>query len=185
MHVSAEDSQFGVLMAPDKIPVTGALLRPDGMPAVGVPVEARAVEKLDQFPLPDGVVRGSTDDAGVFTLRLDPGVYRFDLLPTDGYPRASRIVTVRPDPYGSGDGLMTQELPPFFLSRGRRITGRISSIPDRLGQSPALPAPYATVKFFRVGLVEGRPASFLLAEGVADATGTYSVLLPTREAADE
>ncbi|MGA9525066.1 MAG: carboxypeptidase-like regulatory domain-containing protein [Myxococcaceae bacterium] len=182
VHVSDQASQLGALMAPDKIPVTGVLLRPDSGPAVGVPVEARAVAKLDQFPLPDGVVRGFTDDAGVFTLRLDPGIYRFDFLPTDGYPRASRIVTLRPEVGSSGDSVMTQELPPFFLSRGRRITGKISSIPDRLGQSPASLAPYATVKFFRVGQVEGRPASFLLAEGVADATGTYSVLLPTKDA---
>ncbi len=181
VHIPKEGIQLGTLVAPDKIPVRGDLFRPDFSPAAGVPVEARAVQKLEDHPLPDGVIRGSTNDTGAFTLRLDPGVYRFDFLPSDGYPRASRFVTVRPEPSSDGEGVLTQQLPPFSLSRGRRVTGKISSIPDRLGLSPFSPAPYATVKFFRVAQVEGKPTSFLLAEGVADATGTYSVLLPTRE----
>jgi hypothetical protein len=108
-------------------------------------------------------------------------VYRQDFLPTDGFPRASRFVTV-----GAGTGrdpgaAATQQLPDFALSRGRRVTGRITSIPDRTGHGVIVPAPYATLKFFRVTQVDGKPAAFLLAEGVADVSGTYSVLLPTRD----
>jgi hypothetical protein len=176
--------ELGTFVAPDRIPVVGKLERPDGQAAPGVPVEARAVDKLEGFPIPDGVIRGATDDSGTFTLRLDPGVYRLDFLPTDGFPRASRFVNVGAGTGGGPGAATTQTLPDFALSRGRRVSGRISSIPDRSGHFAPAPAPYATVKFFRVTQVDGKPAAFLLAEGVADAAGTYTVLLPTRDPDD-
>jgi hypothetical protein len=108
-------------------------------------------------------------------------VYRLDFLPTDGFPRASRFVTVEAQSGNAPGAATPQLLPDFALSRGRRVIGRITSIPDRTGHVPIAPAPYATVKFFRVTQLDGKPAAFLLAEGVADASGTYSVLLPTRD----
>lgn len=71
------------------------------------------------------------------------------------------------------------ELAAFTLSRGRSLSGRITLPPD-----PALApdgiAANASVRFFRVVTVAGRPESLLLAQTVSDSTGRYSTVLPTR-----
>jgi hypothetical protein len=70
-----------------------------------------------------------------------------------------------------------QQLTPFPLSKGRRVSGLVSISGQRMMQ-PA--APYASVRFFRVVNVEGRPWSLLLAQTLTDQNGTYSTSLPTR-----
>jgi hypothetical protein len=93
----------------------------------------------------------------------------------------SRFVTVPANVDASGR-LQPVELPEFTLSRGRRVTGTISSIPRWLATPEPMPAPFASVKFFRLVTFDGTPSSLLLAETVADAAGNYSVMLPTASA---
>ncbi|RKH29270.1 hypothetical protein D7X12_39715 [Corallococcus sicarius] len=117
----------------------------------------------------------TTDALGGFTLALDPGEYRLDFLPGENLPRVSRFVTVPPH---------TQEqqrlkLQSFTLSRGRSLSGRITLPPDP-ALAPDGVAANASVRFFRVVTVAGRPASLLLAQTVSDSTGRYSTVLPTR-----
>lgn len=40
--------------------------------------------------------------------------------------------------------------------------------------------PFASIRFYRVVNVEGRPASVLLGQSVTDTLGRYTALLPVR-----
>jgi hypothetical protein len=155
-----------------RMKVRGRLLLPsDSRPAPGVRVVAESIAELPGWPRPSFTIEASrpTDDQGQFELALDPGQYRFDFIPTDGLPRVSRIVTVLP-----GE---STELTPFTLSKGRRVSGLVSITGQRVMQPTA---PYASVRFFRVVNVEGKPSSLLLAQTLTDQNGTYSTSLPTR-----
>jgi hypothetical protein len=169
----AQDVKCGTRMK-----VRGQLLLPsESRPAPGVRVVVESVGEHPGWPRPAFTVEAprSTDDQGQFEIALDPGQYRFDFIPTDGLPRVSRFVTVPP-----GDGTPVggvQQLTPFTLSKGRRVSGLVSISGQRMMQ-PA--APYASVRFFRVVNVEGRPWSLLLAQTLTDQNGTYSTSLPTR-----
>ncbi|XXF74999.1 carboxypeptidase regulatory-like domain-containing protein [Myxococcaceae bacterium GXIMD 01537] len=156
---------------PDKLEVRGVLLRPEGgLPAAGAQVVAYPVGELAGWPLPSDSVAGITDADGRFSLRLDPGEYRFDFSTVENLPRVSRFVTARP-------GEMS-ELVPFTLSKGRSITGQVTMREDAGERS--LPVAYANLRFFRVVHVEGKLTSVLLAQATADSTGSYAATLPTR-----
>ena len=172
---------LGDLRLPDKVQVNGALARPDGAVGSSVYVEAEAVAAIGDRPVPHGTTRVVSDADGRFSLRLDPAVYRLDFIPTDLLPRVSRLITVAAN-VDAGGMLQPVELPDFTLSRGRRVTGTISSIPRWLGVTEPMPAPNASVKFFRLVTFDGKPSSLLLAETVADSAGHYSVVLPTASA---
>jgi hypothetical protein len=161
----------------DRMKVQGTLRMPSGsLPAAGVKVVAEPIGELDGWPKPSFNVEASrpTDDMGRFELALDPGRYRLDFIPTDGLPRVSRIVTVRPGEDTPGG---IQELSAFTLSKGRRVTGHVSFSGERV-MSPA--APYARLRFFRVVDVEGKPSALLLSQTLTDQSGSYSTTLPTR-----
>lgn len=180
--VSAAAPILGDFVAPQKIVVGGNLFRPDSNPATQVIVRAEPVAKLDDHPLPSATTEGATDDFGSFALKLAPAIYRLDFVPSDFNPRVSRFVIVRPTTGSMGESVMAPiQLPDFSLSRGRTVTGTISSIPAQLSinQTP-VPAPNAAVKFFKVVSFEGKLSHVLLAEGLADSTGSYKVVLPTR-----
>ncbi|HEX8823504.1 MAG TPA: carboxypeptidase regulatory-like domain-containing protein [Archangium sp.] len=161
-----------------RMKVRGKLQMPSGsQPAPGVKVVAESIGELPGWPRPTFTIEASrpTDDLGQFEIALDPGQYRFDFIPTDGLPRVSRIVTVRPGETTGTGGLL--ELTPFTLSKGRRVSGSVSFSGERVMQTTA---PYASIRFFRVVNVEGRPSSLLLAQTLTDQNGTYSTTLPTR-----
>lgn len=176
--VLAQDTPLPEVRCPSRMTVTGTVRQPDGSTAAsGVRIVVEPVGALSGWPQsPMGFeVPVTTDARGGFQLALDPGEYRLDFLPGENLPRVSRFVTVPP---------RTQEeekleLLPFTLSRGRSLSGRITLPPD-----PALApdgiAANASVRFFRVVTVAGRPASLLLAQTVSDSTGRYSTVLPTR-----
>jgi hypothetical protein len=154
-----------------RVKVRGTLQLPSGsLPAVGARVVAEPVGEVPGWPRPALVAEAlrTTDDSGRFELLLDPGQYRFDFLPTEGLPRVSRIVSVLP-----GD----VELSPFTLSKGRRITGLVSISGARM-MEPAVP--YASVRFFRVVHVEGKPSALLLSQTLTDQSGNYSTTVPAR-----
>ncbi len=161
----------------NRMKVQGTLLMPsDSLFAAGVKVVAEPIGELRGWPRPSFMVEASrpTDDMGHFELALDPGQYRLDFIPTDGLPRVSRIVTVRPGEDTPGG---VQELSSFTLSKGRRVTGHVSFSGQRM-MEPA--APYASIRFFRVVDVEGKPSALLLAQTLTDQDGSYSTTLPTR-----
>lgn len=174
--------RISLVEAPDvtcgeRMKVGGTLLKPSGsQPAAGVRVVAEPIDEIPGWPRPSFSFEASraTDDQGRFELAMDPGRYRFDFIPTEDLPRVSRIVTVRPEAGVSGEPL---ELSSFTLSKGRSVTGRVSFN----GTNPALTAaPYASIRFFRVGDVEGKPSALLLSQTLTDQSGAYSTTVPAR-----
>ncbi len=184
--VPPSGSTSGLTVQPVEVPRTGALLadvlcparstvqgkvfRTDGQsPAPGVRVLADPVGQVPGWPRPPtgGEALGTSDSAGDYVLRLDPGVYRVDFVPPENLPRVTRVITVLP-----GDESRPQVLASFPLQRGRTVRGQVSEA----GQ----PAPYASVRFYRVANLEGRPLSVLLAQTVSDHQGRYTALLPVR-----
>jgi hypothetical protein len=161
------------VVCPDKVIVQGTLHRPEGIPAAGVRVLAEPVGEVAGWPRPalGTEAESPTDEEGHYRLHLDPGEYRFDFVPAESLPRVSRFVTVL-----AGANL---ELATFALSNGRRISGRVT-IRESGGEPPSTGAPYASVRFFRVVNVEGKPTSVLLTQAVSDSAGNYLANLPTR-----
>ncbi|MBN9685073.1 carboxypeptidase regulatory-like domain-containing protein [Corallococcus sp. NCSPR001] len=176
--VAAVDTVLPDVTCPERMTVVGSVRNPEGTgPASGVRVVVEPVGALEGYPQPPLGFESplTTNSDGNFALALDPGEYRLDFLPGENLPRVSRFVTV---PAGTADSeVMT--LAAFTLSRGRSLSGRITLPPD-----PALApdgiAANASVRFFRVVTVGGRPESILLAQTVSDSTGRYSTVLPTR-----
>jgi hypothetical protein len=161
------------VICPDKITVQGTLLRPEGVPAAGVRVVAEPVGEVPGWPRPavGTEADAATDEDGAYRLRLDPGEYRFDFIPAENLPRVSRFVTVQP--------ATTLELAPFTLSKGRRVNGLVT-LSEPEDSSPTPGVSYASIRFFRVVNVGGRPTAVLLAQTVSDSTGNYAASLPTR-----
>lgn len=176
MSVSIPRSRSTALPAvvcPDRIPLEGMLLLPPhGKPAAGMRVQAVPMEPVTGWPLPEhGQPLVTTNAEGDFQLLVDPGHYRLDFLPHEPLlARASRFVTV--EPAASPDSPRPVDLGTFLLSRGSQVSGTVVL----MGQ----PQAQASVRFFRVGNVQGRPISILLDEAVTDASGRYTVVLPTR-----
>ncbi|CAM3496441.1 carboxypeptidase regulatory-like domain-containing protein [Corallococcus sp. ZKHCc1 1396] len=176
--VNAQDTVLPDVTCPSRMRVEGTVRQPDSSsPASGVRIVVEPVGALSGWPQPPMGFESpyTTDALGGFQLALDPGEYRLDFLPGENLPRVSRFVTVPPRTQEAE----RLELVPFTLSRGRSLSGRITLPPD-----PALApdgiAANASVRFFRVVTVAGRPASLLLAQTVSDSTGRYSTVLPTR-----
>ncbi|MCP3064431.1 carboxypeptidase regulatory-like domain-containing protein [Myxococcus sp. K38C18041901] len=155
--------------------VRGLLRLPDdATPAAGVRL---VVEPVDTVPgrrlPPDLATETITDGNGEYTLRLDPALYRLDAVPGENLPRISRFVSVVPGIDG-----VAQAVPTFSLQRGRTLRGRALSFAREPGVPPGLA--FASIRFYRVVNVEGRPSSVLLAQSVTDTLGRYTALLPIR-----
>lgn len=168
------------LVCPDRLTVQVALLRPDGSPARAIPVIATAIAQLkDQpdRPLPSEATETTSDDSGVVRLELDPAIYRLDFLPGESLPRTSRVVAVRPgDVDGKGTSLQAIDLGALTLWKGRKVTGTVTG--PLAGSRASLAN--ASLRFFRVTQVEGRPIGLLLGEALSDDRGGYTVVLPSR-----
>ena len=178
--LTASATGTSTVVCPDKLTVVGSVVLPDGAVAVGVSVLAHAVQQLKELgtrPLPMGETQAKTDASGRFSLGLDPGVYQVDFVPGQDLPRTSRVVTVKNELAADGGAPTgTVTLPEFKLSKARRVTGTIT-LPNN-ANGFILPAVNATVRYFHVTTIEGRPSSLLLGEGVSDDQGNYSVVLP-------
>ncbi len=160
----------------DRVAVNGMILRPDGStPASGVRVVATPVAPVDEFPLPSLGAETRSDTEGMISLTLDPALYRLDLSPGENLPRVSRFVAVRPQ-----TEVQSVALPLFVLSNGRTVNGRVTIRSEGGDGGQAQAAPNATVRFFRISPLEGKPSSLLLGETVSDGTGAFQVVIPTR-----
>jgi hypothetical protein len=154
------------LSCPDKLPVTGIVELPGGGGAPGVEVLATAIQPVDGLPLTLESSSALTDARGGFALEVDPGVYRLDFVPTGDLPRASRVIEV----HRSEGGVA---LNAFALSFARRVRGTV-----RYADQSAVPR--AGLKLFRVTAgPNGVRSSQLIAEGLADEQGAYTLVVPT------
>lgn len=167
------------LECPSKVLVVGSLTTPAGGPAVGAKVKATALSALEGRPIPTEATVTDTDGGGNFALHLDPAFYRIEFAPTGGSPRRSRLALVRQElDTGAGATVKTVDLGSFALSAGRTVSGDITV--TNVDQPTPRAAPNATLRFFRVAPVEGKPSALLLGEAVADDVGHYSIVLPSR-----
>ncbi|MFN0064495.1 MAG: carboxypeptidase-like regulatory domain-containing protein [Myxococcaceae bacterium] len=159
---------------PDRVVAMGRLLLPEGGPAALVRVSAEPLRESPDDVLPPAPTPAFSDEEGVFNLTLDIGRYRLDFVGSN-VPRASRVVSVTTQ----ASSLPLEEV---VLSLGRRIVGTIRTAPialeDGADPTPAA-APFALVRFFR-HTSESSDSAELVAESYTDATGEYTVLLPTR-----
>ncbi len=164
------------IRCPSRVAVSGTVYRADSEdPAVGAKVIAVALGDDTSRSLALEDVEGVVDSAGRFNLWLDPGRWQIDLVPVDDTSaRLGRIVTVAAP---LGVPATTFDVGTLTLPRGRKVTGTVTSGAPNRGVNVV---PYATLRFFRVTQVGGRPASVLLGQAVADGRGQYSVLLPVR-----
>jgi len=139
----------------------------------------RAVEtSTGKRPLPLEDVDSLTDLDGKYELALDPGNWRIEFTPAIELPQTSRLITVSAAAASNGTITSSQTFAPITLPRGRRLTGTVTSTVSARGSQPLV---NAQVRFFRVTRIEGKPAAVLLASGVTNGLGTYTVVLPTRE----
>jgi hypothetical protein len=148
--------------------VSGAVRGQDGTPASGVMVLATRVSADGTTPCTPNVgaapTAATTDDAGVFSLRLDAGTYRIEYDPPSGapFPRLTeRGVVVR-----SSTGATIDH--PVSLPSGAVVEGTARG-PD----GAALPL--AAVRFFELA----PPAEPVLrAQARTDAQGHYRAVIP-------
>lgn len=162
------------LACPARVLIKGLLLRPDGVPASGVLVTAEPKAKVGTAEHAGQAVETRTLADGAFELRLDPAVYQLNFSPGEILPRASRMVTVP----ALGPAPSPLVLDPITLSSGRTLRGRILMKPS--ASEAAVPAPNATIRFFRVVTTDGVPGGIVMAQGISDYLGNYQVVLPTR-----
>jgi hypothetical protein len=135
---------------------------PNGSEAVGIQVTAQPISGTPGYPLPSNLIRGVTDSSGVYTIYLDPGVYRLDFIPGGMLPRLSRFVTILGEL--ADYGFKPVEVDSISLSNGRRLTGTLYFATSASSNSPV--AAVASIRFFRLS--------------TDDQTGKYSVILPAR-----
>ncbi len=169
-------ADLGAFFCKAKVQVHGLVHLPNGADAVGIQVTAQPISSTPGYPLPSNLVRGVTDSAGMYTLYLDPAVYRLDFVPGGTRPRFSRFVTILGELADSG--FKPVEVESISLSNGRRLTGTLYFAATAGTNSPV--AALASIRFFRLSTDAIAPASVLLAETVSDQAGTYSVILPAR-----
>jgi hypothetical protein len=164
----------------ERILVSGEVRLPDGVPAPLIAV--RAIEtSLGTRALPLDDVDGLTDLDGKYQLALDAGNWRLEFIPSVQLPQASRLITVSAAAATSSGSMgLSQTFAPITLPRGRRLTGTVTSTLSTNGPQPLV---NAQVRFFRVTRIEGKPAAVALGAGITNGSGTYSVILPTREPA--
>ncbi len=167
---------FGALLCPAKVRVHGEVHLPSGAEAAGIQVTAQPISSTPGYPLPSSLVRGATGSTGVYSLYLDPAVYRLDFVPGGTLPRLSRFVTIPGELADSG--FKPVEVESISLSNGRRLTGTLYFAETAGTNSPV--AAVASIRFFRLSTDASAPASVLLAEAVSDQAGKYSVILPAR-----
>ena len=175
VHVQPSGNEPLTLICRERGLTSGTVLAPNGSPAAGVRVVAQPLGPVQGLPGPSESSETRTDENGAFSLLLDAAEYRLDFMPSGELPRSSRYFTVAPVP--NAPVMFPQDLGTFTLSRGRHVSG-----PVRLASADAS-APnlaYASVRFFRVVSVNGKPTSQLLAQSASDANGEYEVTLPTR-----
>jgi hypothetical protein len=152
------------IVCPDKVRVSGTVVRSDGRAAAaGFRVDATRV--ADPLVTGRGTRTAATDATGAFSLVLDSGQYKVEIIPTveSAQPRTILAVdvpaTAAPAP-----------LPLLHISPPHELFGTV-----RAG-NPPVAIPGATIDFYAIDST-GRK-SVLIGNAVADSSGQYRAVLP-------
>ena len=153
------------IVCPDKIGVSGIVLRPDGRPAAaGFRIEA--IRLSDQLLTSRGTRTTATDATGAFALVLDRGRYRIEITPTTESALPRTILTVDVPATAA-----PVTLPSLQISPPHELLGTV-----RAAGNPPVAMPGATIDFYAVDST-GRK-SVLIGSAVADSSGQYRAVLP-------
>jgi hypothetical protein len=151
------------IVCPDKVKVSGIVLRSDGRPAsAGFRVDATRLSD----PLTGRGTRSIlTDATGAFSLVLDRGHYRIEITPTteSAVPRTILAVDVP-------SSTAPVALPALHIFPPHELVGTVR------GGNPATPVPGATVNFYAVDSTGTK--SVLIGSAVSDSSGQYRAVLP-------
>jgi hypothetical protein len=115
-------------------------------------------------------VATTSDRDGNFALHLDEGIWRLELSRNNA-PLTTRLIEVKGRD-SQGLSINEQLISPIVLAKGVRVSGFVRSAAAIVAE--------ARVRFFRVTSVDGKPSAILLGSAIADPTGKYEVLLPTK-----
>jgi hypothetical protein len=147
----------------------------------GVTVQARRLDGPDA--LRDTLRSVSTDETGRFSLRLEPGTYRVELLPPSGIPLPRWVLS---DPW-----IVDAEDPPVFPDGLAAPASEVLELRIVTSDPEPAPLPYVRVSLYQVdafcaalnpvdiGLCD-RPPAFL-GDAVTDASGLVRLLVPAPE----
>jgi Carboxypeptidase regulatory-like domain len=153
------------IRCPDKIKVTGTVLRPDGKTApAGLRIDATRVG--DPLVASRGTQSTTTDAAGAFSFFLDRGRHRVEIVPgaESGLPRTILVVDVPASP-------APVALPPLRIAPPHELVGTV-----RAPGNPARSLPGATIDFYALDSTGKR--SVLIGNAIADSAGAYTAVLP-------
>jgi hypothetical protein len=153
------------IVCPDKVKVTGVVVRSDGRPA-------SAGFRVDATRLPDRLVTGRatrtgfTDASGAYSLVLDSGRYRVEITPTADSALPRTILSVDVPPTSA-----PVALPSLRISPPHELVGTVQA-----PGNPPVPIQGATIDFYATDST-GRK-SVLIGSAVAGSAGQYSAVLP-------
>jgi len=157
------------IVCPDKVKVTGTVLRPDGKTApAGLRIDATRVG--DPLVVSRGTQSATTDASGAFSLALDRGRHRVEIVPgtESGLPRTILTVDVPTSP-------APVALPALRIAPPHELVGTVRAPGSKSGDPPRT-VPGATIDFYAVDSTGKR--SVLIGNAIADNSGAYTAVLP-------
>lgn len=167
----------------DRLVVTGRVVSasdPDaGVPNVGVTATFQGDEGAstgEVRSLPVDPAEALSDANGDFTMRLDPGMWRFEYRAGGQVPLTTRLVKIAQLRDDLGNEIDHVTLSTVPLSNGRTVNGVVTGLK---GNQLEAGLSFAKLRFFRVTRIGGKPVSVLLGESICDESGRYTVVLPT------
>lgn len=176
VRVTSAPSEALLVTCGQRVVISGTVAQPDGRPAAGTRVKATpfGTSTFDSRLLPLTEVETTVDQNGEYVLPLDQSTWQLTFISTD-LPLMSRSVTVGPM---ITDGAWAFEIAQerVQLRSGRLVSGQVVFPAG----STSSPVAFAGLRFFRVAPIEGTFTGVFLGSAVADASGHYSVVLPTR-----
>jgi hypothetical protein len=154
------------LTCPPKIDRLGVVTLPTGKPAVGFSITAtRLADSLLAARTANPAVTGAT---GTFSLTLDPGTYRIEVVPPSGSTWPRKVVQEAVDPDSNGASLN-----PITIDRPLTVVGTVSTNLGPAGVTA--PVGGATVSFYAP---DSSGNSVFLGSALTDGNGQYSCVLP-------
>lgn len=128
--------------------------------------------------LPVDPAEALSDANGDFTMRLDPGTWRFEYRAGGQVPLTTRLVTIKAETDNLGNESDEFELSKVQLSNGRTVNGVVTGLK---GNQLEAGLSFAKLRFFNVVTIGGKPVSRLLGESICDELGRYTVVLPSAQ----
>jgi hypothetical protein len=152
IEVNENQEELGVIHFKEKINYSAVILGVDGLPSTNVTVN------LKEQGFNEHLYSGKTDDSGRLNILIPPADMNVSLIPDNSIEAITNFSI-------SADDVNTTEEPEWHLQEGRTLSGTISTADD----------------FVRFALIEVYQGNTLLANGLSDMEGAFSLQLQTEE----